>query len=303
MSNGNGQPQKVFIPYPPQEVFRYPKVQKEKSVIDQTRDEKQPQYKIVKFDYPLTGGQYVYHEGRPFPMKGHPYPPALIACEFPKRTLVGWLGFLADRDLALSYIGFAVLPRKFKVKIIERWIYWYLQVVNIHLEPHYLADRFYMDINRELRTFIVTFLSEYGLSRDISDQFALAFVTLIEYDTAYRYRIEDILTETTKEKLMANPVKEFQRLIEILAERDNRKHVVAKFRRFTWLFKYAFWFIKKPFLEALQVINFSRLQYDDIDRFQVRHWSGYNFFGETIEERLVKYPVEDPNKVPKRYLQ
>ena len=181
------------------------------------------------------------------------------------------------------------MPRKFKVKILESFLYWYLQVANVHLEPHYLADRFYIDINRELRVFIIKFLREYGVSTDIACQFALAIITIIEYDSAYRFRIEDILSETTKEKLMTNPIKEFQRLVGILAERDSRTHLVAKFQRVAWIFKYVFWFIKKPFLAALKETNLVKMQYDEIDRYQVCHWSGYNFFGETIEERVKKY--------------
>lgn len=283
------QPRKVFIPYPPPQVFRHSNLKKEPDVLDTVRDQHEPQYLIERFDYPITGGQYVYHVGSPYPVKGHVYPPALMACEVPKRVLVSWLGFLADKNLALPYLAFAILPRKLKAKILNSFLYWYLQVANIHLQPHYLADRFYIDINRELRGFIIKFLTEYGVSMEISCEFALAMITILEYDSAYRFRVEDLLSETTKEKLMANPVKEFQRLVRILTERDHREHLVAKFDRLAWVFKYAFWFIKKPFFAALKEINLEKMQFDDIDRYQVCHYSGYNFFGETIEQRLEKY--------------
>lgn len=44
-----------------------------------------------------------------------------------------------------------------------------------------------------------------------------------------------------------------------------------------------------------EINDFSKLQLDEIDHYHVRHWSGYNWFGMTLEERVKKWtPVPSP---------
>ena len=240
--------------------------------------------------YPETGGQYVWHEGREFPRKGHVYPEALRDCYYPKRILKNVMEFLASKTMIPFFIVFGLMPKKIKGKIIDKAIAGYLDIVDWILRDHYLHPQFNTDICRALSQPIMTFLVLMGASENMAARFSLVFITLLEYDMAYRLRVEDILSETTKEKLLADPVGETIRLIKILGDRDpTRPWIVDKFASFAKVLKYGFWFIRKEFRTALLPVRFELLQLDDIDRFQVRHWSGYNWFGMTIEERAKKW--------------
>lgn len=244
-------------------------------------------------DYaPSKNGWYIYHIGQKYPQPGFPFPDALHLCEPPKRHLVDWVRVLTSKEFLPLLAVFAILPRKWKVKIVEKFILQYLQLSEEFLKRIYLKPDFYNNTSLEIKGFLFMFLTNLGISMHTANRFAFTFATMIEYDSAYRLRIVDLLSETTKEKMLKDPVGEAARLVKILGERDNRKHLVEKFGKFVTLLRYSFFFIAKPFRNALKEIEFEKLQYDDIDRHYVKHWTGYNFFGKTIEERLKEYPME-----------
>jgi hypothetical protein len=242
-------------------------------------------------EFPETGGMLVWLKGKKYPVKGQVYPEALRDTYYPKRILINAIGILASRDMLPFLILFGLLPRRIKGRILDRLIDKYLDITDQILSDHYLKPRFYTTFCRGLSQPIMTLLQEMGVSELKAARMSLALITLIEYDGAYRLRIEDLLSETTGEKLLADPVGEAQKLIKILAERDwSRPHLVEKFNGFAKLMKYGFF--QKPFRKALSLIDFSMLQLDNLDRYQARHWRGYNWFGMTLEERLEKWPED-----------
>ena len=293
---------KFTLSRPPNEVFLYRKEaagqhnqQTDAMAIPASQNEIIPQLDMSKgfngVTYPETGGQYVWHLGREHPRKGHVYPEALQDCYYPKRIFVNFLMVLASKDMIPFFIVFGLLSKKWKGKILERFIDAYVSISHDILKDHFLHPQFNTDICRELGQPIMTFLVELGVDKLKAAKMSLIFITMLEYDMAYRLRIEDLLSETTKEKLLADPVGEVQRLVKILAFRDpSRPGLVDKFDRFARILKYGFFVIRKPFRKALGPVDFAKLQLDETDRYQVRHWMGYNWFGMTIEERVEKWP-------------
>ncbi len=254
-------------------------------------------YKVVgPVDFAPKQGWYIYHIGRQYPQPGFPFPHALKACEGPKRNLINWAYTLMTKEMVLPLLAFAILPKKVKAKILDNFLMRYLELADAHLAPYYPNVEYFLPISLEIKGFIQTFLTSLGVTINTANRFAFAFATLIENDSAYRLRIMDLLTETTKEQMLAHPVAEAQRLIRILAERDERVHLVDKFNKFALLLKFGFFFIRKPFQFALEGTDFQNFQYDDINRHFVKHWTTYNFFGKTIEERVAMYPVENYKK-------
>ena len=287
---------------PPDEVFLHRNVgsgqhdqQQDAMAIPASQNEIIPELDTSKgingVTYPETGGQYVWHLGREYPRKGHVYPEALKDCYYPKRIFVNFLMVLSSKDIIPFFVIFGLLPKKWKGRILDRFIDGYLSISYDILKDHFLHPQFNVDICRELGQPIMTFLMELGVDKMKAAKMSLVFITMLEYDMAYRLRIEDLLSETTKEKLLADPVGEVQRLVKILAFRDpSRPGLVDKFDRFARILKYGFFVIRKPFRKALGPVDFAKLQLDETDRYQVRHWMGYNWFGMTIEERVEKWP-------------
>ncbi len=300
-------PKNIRLSTPPKEVFLMKRIEDED---EQTHISRQnpllvpaaqhervpvldPSKGINGVTYPKEGGQYIWHVGRKYPRKGHVYPEALQDLFWPKRIMINAIGFFAKKRMIPFFILFGIMPKKIRGKILDKLIASYIDTVDSVLIFHYLQPRFHIDICREIGPIVARFLMELGVSVAASHRFALICMTILEYDSAYRLRLEDLLTETTKEKMLADPVGEAQRLIKILGERDDRKHLIKKFDGFAKLMKYGFFFIRKPFRKALKPTNFEKLQFDEIDRYMVQHWMTYNFFGMTIEERVEKWPAED----------
>ena len=238
-------------------------------------------------------GWYIYHVGKKYPQPGFPNPYSLEATEGPKRHLINWIRSFTSKEMLPVMGVFALMPRKIKGKILEHFLLRYLELADAHLQRHYPKVEYFLPISLEIKGFITLFLINLGVTLSTANRFAYAFATIIDIDTAYRCRIMDLLTETTKEKMLAHPILETLCLVRILSERDDRKHLVDKFNKFALLMKFGYFFIRKPFKVALKSTDFNNFQYDEINRHFVKHWTTYNFFGKTIEERIKIYPLEN----------
>jgi hypothetical protein len=122
-----------------------------------------------------------------------------------------------------------------------------------------------------------------------SHQTSLTIAHLIEYDDAYSYRMQDIMSEANYLSLKNNPRKEIKRLLGILEERNPKGNMTAsKIKRLilplTLLLlvpKY-----KRAFYQALTPEVFEGLKHDEGSRY----WAclkgdDYLFTGRTYEER------------------
>src|SRR3990167_6543856 len=260
-------------------------------------------YKVIgPADYaPSKQGWFIYHVGRKYPQRGFPFPHALKACEKPKRYLMNWISIIANKDMILPIIALVILPKRIRGRILDRFLMQYVDYADGYLKPYYFANEFFSQLAFEVKVFVHLFLEGLGVSNQTANRFAFSFATLIENDSAYWSRIMDLMSETTKDRVLKNQVREAKRLIEILAKRDARKHLVAKFNKFALLLKYGFFFIRNQFKDALEAIDFEKMQYEELDRQFVKHWIRYDFFGKTIEERLEMYPLDTHKKEYLKY--
>lgn len=279
------------IPYPPNEFFKAKRGADGILDVLKAQGESAPLKIIERIEAPPEGGIYVYHKGVPFPQKGWPTPHALQAIYSPKRAFISLIKFLASKDLIAVYLILGLLPKKLKIKLFQRFISIFNDFAGLTMGSYYLEDKLYMIPVKALMKLGKTFLIEIGIEEKSADQFAENFGMFIEYDTAYRWRLQDILSETTAEKMKRDPAGEITRLIGLLAERDGSGHVIDSFKSVGKLITILMWipWIRKAFIKALDSIEFKDLQLDEADHFHVRHLAGYNFFGETIEERAKKY--------------
>mgnify|MGYP001590209815 FL=1 len=53
---------------------------------------------------------------------------------------------------------------------------------------------------------------------------------LLEFDNAYRYRFQDVIAELDKKALISNPIKEFNRLLDIVSEREKAQEIKDTWR-------------------------------------------------------------------------
>ncbi len=167
-------------------------------------------------------------------------------------------------------------------------------MARIHLRSFYLEDEAYTPFPRELRKGCEVFLKELGVEAGLASKIGLISATVIELDVAYRYRAEDVFSETTLERMLENPRREILLLMKIFETREPKAHLIKKFSAITNILLFALLSprVKRAFRKALRAIRFEGLQLDEIERDNVKHLHNYDFFGMTIEERAKIWPFE-----------
>lgn len=128
-----------------------------------------------------------------------------------------------------------------------------------------------------------TKLEKFELIRNVTEFFCL----FIEHDNAYRFRFQDIVSSISKEEVEESVYAATKKIFDILIERDHQvKYKWILFRRIVlpavFLFPSVRRMIRKFFLE----LDFSKVTFDEHDRFFCLNRSGYDFFGVSYLDRL-----------------
>jgi hypothetical protein len=294
--------QPLSIPVPPDWVFKYRK--NRLAPAQEVMQQQQAMFIWERMEYPETGGQLAWFNGVPYPAKGHPFPEAIYAVNFVKRMTRNSIIGLIQKDLWKEYIGFFLSFPKHRIKKIERFLTMYTDIANRVISPYILEDQYLSPCSREILKFTKLFLMKIGVNSEIAQNFAEVFTAQIEYDNAYRLRIEDAMSETTKEKIIENPGKELVRLGQIIMSREPNKGTgesfpkilggIAKILQFPWY--------KKIFNECVKESNFENFQLDEGDRYHVLLWADYNFLGKSLDERIKIYSEIHKDGFPQRII-
>lgn len=255
------------------------------------------QTKFGGIEYPESGGVYVYHVGSLYPVKGFPNPDAVGANNFAKRLFIGYIGVFSLKEVLLCLSLLTFFPWKRKVRVIEKFLHGFSALGVQILKRHMWKDpKRYTVFCRELRTLLLQLFRNIGVREDIAAESADVFATMIEWDDAYRYRLEDLFSETTKELLIQNPRKEIGKLMLLARQRDPNPLTSDKFVNIGRLLSTLLLHpkIKKAFIQAIQAIDVTKLQFDDADRYHVMPKSRYSFFGEADEVRFKRWEAMHP---------
>lgn len=249
----------------------------------------------VGIAYPETGGTFVYLKGLLFPTKGFPHPEAVQAANIVKRVMATQLRALVRNPLHVISL------------LYKKNLYNWLQSINetgtIALGAYFPALERMSKAPKALMTMVNAFTDEYGLPKDISG-FGYIVGTVFDYDNAYMLRVQDLANETTADALCANPAQELARLFGILQERDARQSMRMKVGNVVWLLSLGFLIpgFKRAFRKAVRSIDWSDIQMDDGDRYQVLRWNTYNFLGKSFEERVQEFFQMHEGNIPQAFI-
>lgn len=228
-------------------------------------------WRILEIKY--GNGIQTVIEGADFPQKGYAPPEAVWATNIVKR-------------LVLKGVEVVNSLRSFN-KIIENFTDIGLKVMS----PYFLKYQYLTAFSQEIHDLTTNFLILQGLkSSVVADNCGKIIAHLFEYDNAYRLRLEDLFSETSKEKLLANPRKEIQRLVELDRQRENQHGVMVsnKFKALAWIMSSLILMspkIRQSFKKAIEASKFEKLQLDNVDKYWACHRTDYLFMGMTYEER------------------
>ncbi len=249
-----------------------------------------------RVEYPAEGGILRYYKGMPYPAKGFPFPSAVWSNDVMKRITLAAFKITAGKEMVLALAGIALLPWKLKMRALSRVLEQYGRIGQWLLNGSFLAEKMYCPTAQAARIMVFRFLQELGMSSDICEKVPKIVATILEYDDSYRYRVQDIMSETSATALQERPGREIKRLLNILQSRE-KSHAIGSFKAIGAVISVAMWHpkIRAAFRKAVWPKEIRQMILDNGDRYHVLLRGDYDYQGLTFEERVDLY--EDVHRV------
>jgi hypothetical protein len=229
----------------------------------------------------------IYIEGEKEPMRGLMENTNFMAGYTWKKAIVLFLMFLMGKG------GFP------KTNIFDKLLIIYSLKKNYQLYRAFmhfaLTDNFYPDPDKyaqPVREVWRIFPKSLWRERDI-------FCFFMEADFAYRYRLQDIISEFNKEAFKKNPLKEITRLMDLMVQREPEEPEAGMGMKRKWngikkLLPLAFWYLRifhnklyKELIKAGEEINLEEIKPTKEDLYWMNKQESYNFRGLSYEARKI----------------
>lgn len=243
-----------------------------KDVFEREGFAKSKQVQIIDIEYPTEGGMLLHIHGEKHPFKGYPHPAIVYSLDCAKAILMQAL------KLATSFpyiLFFWKIPSVIKQAVDK---------AASHAVRFYIKESYFNTSAREL----------LRLFKPISDsgnyqEFLKMMLMIWEFDSAYRWRGQDILAELDKRSLRMRPKMELSRLLKIGYERENEPTVKDKWR----LAKLLTWLAPRKYVKILQgallEADLDKLVFDKVDLYSCLYRKPYDFAGLSYEDRVAKH--------------
>lgn len=290
------------IPRPPKDIF----LNQKKEVISNLNEtpesvlkENPKGFLVKRIEINEVKGIFVYYEDCPYPRRGFPFPEAVASINIVKRIIMDYTRLLSSKEMILSWI--LIILSKRRIERIETMLSIFERSCYPIVKDYIVKPNLMTPLASELQGIIYGFLAYSGISSRIAKQIAYIFGEIFEYDNAYRFRVQDIFSESSKELLTKDPIKEIRRLLKIYMSREGdrvklhrikgKRYVSDKFREIAILISIMLLVptIRKAFIKAIANSDFDRLKLDEIDKFWCKNREDYNFQGLSYEERMKDY--------------
>lgn len=244
--------------------------------------------KIVEYFEILPEGCQAHVVGERYPIRGNTPNDHVVTLTQYKKIVPMLIWFLlGQNDSKTTFTKKNVFQKIFIVLAILQFQEFFINWIWYGLQDLYFTDiKRYGQPVREMYRVI-----KHEKIRDI-------FCALIEKDTAYRYRFQDIATELDKKAFNVNPYREIRRLYDILRSReydptDDQKVLgMHKFKNVIGLVLLYLRFKPKLVNELKRIVN--DVNVDEVklsieDIYWTNRYPDYNFRGINLETRLQEY--------------
>lgn len=256
-----------------------------------------------RVEAPEEGGIFAYFRGMPYPRKGFPTPEAVYANDVVKRFIMSGVHLLGSRALILPMAVFALLPWNMKRATIENALNQWMRFAEYMYSPHMLQPMRMTACAREVWTVAARLFIELGVSEDVSRRASRCLALMIEYDDAYRYRVEDLITSVVpsgpfRNAYISREGRDFlKRAQEAYNAREKWPYVRTKFDAAFRIFRLAMRVrrVRNAWRVAWAHADIRAMMLDDADTYHTLTWDQYDFGGLTIEERIKIFDRHHPD--------
>ena len=128
-----------------------------------------------------------------------------------------------------------------------------------------------------LNAVITSMLYKLGLDKDVVSDFGMNTAMVVEFDQAYRFRMQDMMGQTTVEAMTKNPSKELERLLMINRVRDRSVGDKISYygKVLVWLLKIPTY--KKAFIYSIKLNGVKHAQFDENDKYWAALKTDYHY--------------------------
>ena len=241
----------------------------------------------IGYNLPEKGGQLVYMEGVPYPYKGFPFDDAVWIINPIKRFFLS----LSRASRAFWYLlPILIMMPKFILRPALRKLHdiFISQFIWSSSYSVRLKERYYCDCVREFRRACKKVSSEERFFHYV-DLISL----ILEYDNAYRWRIQDIVEEIDKKAFKKRTLRELWRLADIGAERESAYICYrSKYRMIATSIAFVLKFnrdIRKLVFSIIDELDIEKFKLDENDLYWNYPRFDYNTRGIGLDSRLKIY--------------
>jgi hypothetical protein len=254
-------------------------------------------------DLPSEGGILSYHVGDKYPVKGWPFREAVYALDTIKRGIISTIRLLVSSPIrylvAVAGGIFLLLPKKTQDKAIKSAIVQFTSYTDlvfgqwgrnieypepdgpICLQSVVLDPKYFCDMVREI------YRAGMEMASDPSEKLLIqAICMLLEFDDAYRYRIQDAIELIDKDAIVRNPAKEIVRILGIMEQRGpltaERFGSIKKLIPFILKIRT----VRNSITGFFAKVDLEKLYLDEADWYRCLLWGGYAFRGVPDDQRL-----------------
>jgi hypothetical protein len=259
---------------------------KEDTQTQSVENEGQVFHLTEKIEFENEGGIRQYFKGGEYPIKGLASPSIVADLNIIKRLFVESIK-LGQKMVFLpspSLIG--IFGHKRQLRAIGSILEAFNQVSKKVLAADYLKPKHLLPSSKEIYYLTYNFLTKFGFSEVMATDTANTIACFIEFDSAYRLRLQDLFHASNKKDFIKSPIRELKRFNQLLKERDS-KEVSSKFERIFNILCLILLLsrFRKAFRYAFEKSIFENLQFDEADIYYISMRNDYNYLGEDVETR------------------
>lgn len=178
---------------------------------------------LQRVEFPEEGGILTYMGGHEYPYRGFPFFEFVDKIDTIKKISRAFLSGLYHALKGRKMLLVTFLPVAwFARSLIKIGVYvFYRMVERFRIKP----ERYSTCMRELYRTFSLEVPKEDGEMRELRLQMRDLVCMVIEFDNAYRFRMQDIVVELDQEAIKTRPIKELHRLLDLIVAREKTQEI------------------------------------------------------------------------------